>query len=745
MIVGKIIGKVTTQAFSFYVEAGVKKFDFVQVFHKTYDTFILCQITEIEKSIDGTLAFCRVLGYRDGTGSLKQIRVPFDLHSEVLVAEDQLIASIFHYSNQGAYLGKLEGKEIPIFLDLNKLLTKHVAVLAKSGAGKSYTVGVLLEEILEKGIPLLIIDPHGEYSTLKEKNPKDQIRMKLFGIEPKSYREKIKEYGNPPFAKEGAPIVLKDQFTPLELEQLLPTKLTSAQQGLLFSVSHRQQTISLQEVINALEAEESNAKWPLISTLQYLVNLQYFFPGIDYRMYIRPHHASIINLKGIAPEIQEIIVFKLLHDLFELRKKGIVPPFFTVIEEAHNFCPERSYGEKRSSKIIRTIASEGRKFGLGLCVVSQRPARVEKSVLSQCTTQIIMNVTNPNDVKAIMQAVEGLTAESGDEIKNLPIGTALLAGVVDIPLLVTIRPRRTLHGGETVALFTDERSSDPSFMEQLQAYENELQSAKTASLARQRALSIQPSNPQAVQQGNTEKTLPQPEKLPSKVKQQQQTQEGANFEQTQKKHQQKPLLSAALPARTSTQKTELHEQSQEQNKEEKKPLKRSSGQSKELLAIIDARTAPLLQPSLPMQEESLVKGKSKTQVQPLAQEEKPSLAHARKETSNTKERVEEGAEHASVLVPIKRIVCVDEKGQFPLLINLAQVGIITELASAKTGLIPDLQRLSQHELELLRQLFQTYGTDTKFSVKNTQTQHLHHLLEKNYLLQTNGLLRFNPA
>jgi len=66
-----------------------------------------------------------------------------------------------------------------------------------------------------------------------------------------------------------------------------------------------------------------------------------------------------------------------------------------VIEEAHNYCPERNFGEKKSSKILRTIASEGRKFGLGLCVVSQRPARLDKSVLSQCSTQIIMKQQIP--------------------------------------------------------------------------------------------------------------------------------------------------------------------------------------------------------------------------------------------------------------------------------------------------------------------------------------------------------------
>ena len=63
------------------------------------------------------------------------------------------------------------------------------------------------------------------------------------------------------------------------------------------------------------------------------------------------------------------------------------------------------------------MASEGRKFGFRLCIVTQRPARVDKSVLSQCSTQVILKVTNPNDLKAITDSVEGVTPGLKDEIR----------------------------------------------------------------------------------------------------------------------------------------------------------------------------------------------------------------------------------------------------------------------------------------------------------------------------------------
>jgi DNA helicase HerA-like ATPase len=102
----------------------------------------------------------------------------------------------------------------------------------------------------------------------------------------------------------------------------------------------------------------------------------------------------------MSPEAAEIVVHKILKDLFDARKKESVPPFFAVIEEAHLFCPEKVFSEAKSTKILRTIASEGRKFGLGICIVTQRPARVDKSVGSAIAIRL-----NPPPLKS---AVKGL-------------------------------------------------------------------------------------------------------------------------------------------------------------------------------------------------------------------------------------------------------------------------------------------------------------------------------------------------
>jgi DNA helicase HerA-like ATPase len=458
MILGKIEGKVTTNYFSFTAEKEAKKFEYVQVPHKAYE-YVLCQVIEIEKNNGKTIAQCQVIGYQDN-GSIKKPRIPFEPGTEVLKAEDEFIKQIVKLEepDKGAYVGKLEGKNISVMIDLKKLLTKHLAVLAKSGAGKSYAVGVLLEEIIDKKVPVLVIDPHGEYTTLsKENDDKEELKqMQNYNIKPASY--KTQEYGDQKINQKLKPLLLNNVMTNQELLHLIPGKLNNNQLAVLYSSLKNLDTINFTNILLELEKEESPAKWSIISIIEYLNNLKLFSENpTPYNELIKSGTCSIVNLKGVTIDVQQIIVYKLCKDLFELRKKNKIPPFFMVIEEAHQFCPERSFGETKSSKILRDIASEGRKFGLGLCVISQRPARVDKSVLSQCTTQIILKVTNPNDLRAITNSVEGITGSSEKELQNLPVGSAMVTGITDMPLFVSIRPRRTMHGGKAVNILEEEK------------------------------------------------------------------------------------------------------------------------------------------------------------------------------------------------------------------------------------------------------------------------------------------------
>jgi len=474
MILGNIIGKTSTLDFSFLAKHEINKFDYVQVLFK--GIYVLGQILEIEKS-NTTTAKCGIIGYRE-EGKLKQLLSPLEPGSEVLKAEEDFIKEVIDLKEDknAAFVGSLNRYDnLKVYLDLNKLLTKHVSILAKSGSGKSYVGGVLVEEILERDIPILIIDPHGEYSSLNEKN--DDENLFKFGLKPKDYKNKVKIYSpNTIDNPECIPLKLSNyNLSSQEILHVLPAKLSNVQLGLLYSSLKEINKIDFNQLILELELEENPAKYSLINIISYLDKLNLFSDApTSLQDLIMPGKCSIIKLKGVEQELQEVVVYKLVKDLFEERKKGNIPPFFLIIEEAHNYLPERSFGEAKSSKILRQVASEGRKFGLGLCVISQRPSRLDKSVISQCSTQIILKVTNPNDIRAISSSVEGLTYESEKEIMNLSIGTALITGVAELPLFVNIRPRMSKHGGEAVDMLSITNNKSESKGELLQVIKQKI-------------------------------------------------------------------------------------------------------------------------------------------------------------------------------------------------------------------------------------------------------------------------------
>lgn len=490
-MLARLFGKSDIYKFRIEIFGDVKTFDFLNVEHHD-DGDILCQVTNITRDGDKLIGDCKVIGFRQSK-ILKSIRTPFTNDAKVEIASDEFIEeTVGLNTDDEAFMGILEHHpDLKISLDLKKAITKHIAILAKSGAGKSYTVGVILEEVLKKNIPVVILDPHNEYSSIKYPNTdkRDIKRLEKFGIKPQGFLNQVKEFSpdtkvNP----QCEPITLDiNTMKPQDLIESLPQKLSPAQQGLIFNIlSSLNNRINFDELIFNISNEESNAKWSLITLLEELKKLKIYSTNPTPLQEIVKHkRASIISLKGVEPYVLETFTAGLLKELFEARKREEIPPFLLVLEEAHNFCPERGFGELKTSKIIRTLAGEGRKFGIGLCAISQRPAKVDKNVISQCSTQILLKITNPNDLKSVIASSEGVDNDSENEIQKLNIGTCLLTGVIDIPLKVNVRPRISKHGGETVDItMSYEAENGESSNENIPSYDGQIE--ETISELRQR-------------------------------------------------------------------------------------------------------------------------------------------------------------------------------------------------------------------------------------------------------------------
>jgi hypothetical protein len=482
-IVGYIYGDVGSTEFNFVVNGqNLKKFDYIYAPHK--EGHMLAQVMDIKEHSDlkfdeasgfmkehelssvktNLSAFAGVIGYRDNKGLLQSPRSPFSAGTAIMPAEETLIRNVLGLNaskENGAYIGLLKGHDIRVFLDIDALVQKHICILAKTGGGKSYACGVLIEELLKKKVPMVIIDTHGEYHSLNEPNKsrKDQKNMERFGVKKHGYENQINEFSPMGSGNKTKHLTLSGvNLEAREITELLSAKLSGPQIGVLYQaikeIKDFKKLWIIRDIIDAVNRSKSNARWNVIASLESLESIGVFSEkGTPTTDLVVKGKCSTINMKGVPPDVQDVVVARITKELFDDRKAGKIPPFLLVVEEAHNYCPERGFGSAVSSRILRTVASEGRKFGMGVCIVSQRPAKVDKNIISQCNTNIILKVTNPNDLKAIVQSVEGLTTETCDEIQRLPIGVALLSGAgLQMPLLAEIRTRETNHGGKSVGI-----------------------------------------------------------------------------------------------------------------------------------------------------------------------------------------------------------------------------------------------------------------------------------------------------
>ena len=478
---GIIYGDVGTTQFRFSVVNSVERNEYVAVNHETCGE-VLGRVEEVERRTDLSIeraqnmangesvdieekvsARVAVIGYRDDRGLLQVPKTPFRAGEAVSRAEDELITrtiGIKQSRKTGAYVGTLLGHGIPILLDINGMVQKHVSVLAKTGGGKSYLTGVLVEELLKHNVTAVVIDPHGEYGALRDKGKHDKL-MDRFGVEPRAYKDQINEL-SPDTRINPQAKPLKFTLSNLDAREILglanPAQMKSFLPALRRALDVLRSSVreyDIGDVIRVLQREDEQQNQALIDDLLYLKEVDIFAKeGTRVDELVQKGKTTIINLKGVPPDVQELVVSRVADALFRLRKLNRVPPMMLAVEEAHNYCPQ--VGTAASSKVMRTIASEGRKFGLGLLIVTQRAAKVDKNVLSQCNTQIILKVTNPNDLKAITSSVEGITPGMEDEIQRLPIGQAIVMGAgVQMPLIIEVRARETRHGGESVTVIEE--------------------------------------------------------------------------------------------------------------------------------------------------------------------------------------------------------------------------------------------------------------------------------------------------
>lgn len=398
------------------------------------------------KSWEYAIAEVRVLGRMEKRGEhyfQQRVSLPPSPGTKVVEAEEGLLKDFVGFADNGLLLGKLQNHGVEARIDLTRLFQKHLAILAQSGAGKSYTVSIMLEELLDRQrehgrIASVVVDIHGEYSGFKRDSSYGRrvrvVNGKEVSIPFRHINSGMLSAWFPDVSSVGGN----------ELSRVLSEmKKREKNERALFGVS---------DLIKEVEGSpqiKKNVKDPLLRALYELRALGIITQSREnppLRKQVAPGEMLVLDLSDLEDmRKKKIIVSYLANRLFNLRMAGQIPPVFFLVEEAHNFAPEKTKARYAPAKsVIEKIAREGRKFGICLGIVSQRPVNLSTTALSQCGTHILLRVTNPNDLKHIEESSEGIDYRMARSITSLKVGEGIIVGeAVRYPIFVEIRERKS--------------------------------------------------------------------------------------------------------------------------------------------------------------------------------------------------------------------------------------------------------------------------------------------------------------
>ena len=363
---------------------------------------------------------------------------------ETVFAPDKEILSKFLglEKSDGLNIGVIGQHELEVRLNLTRFLQKHAAILAISGAGKSYTVSVVIEELLmrkkEQGrVAMVLFDVHGEYKAMADEGSQFAKDIEVFPA------ALVQFATNSMSGRQFA--IYEPQISTVQTREL--SKITDK---LYKEKTKKGISYAIEDILLELEKDDQinpRSKEALIGWL-YSLNQTKLFGQIEnpnLEEILKPGKLIIFDLSEFTSlKLKQMIVSYILFRIFDMRKKRQIPPTTVILEEAHQFASESKLEMAIARPIIETIAREGRKFFTSLILVSQRPVKLSTTALSQCNTHIIMKILNPYDLDFIGKSSEGIDRSTLSSITSLGVGEAVIVGnAVNHPISVKIRKRKT--------------------------------------------------------------------------------------------------------------------------------------------------------------------------------------------------------------------------------------------------------------------------------------------------------------
>jgi len=432
---GEILGLVEKSSVSSAAFTDVRNFD---------EAAESTEIAELNKRDKTFIAHIGILGFLENLRKGKSIipAIPPIPGTEIIPPSKQDLEEIFSPKNKGwVKIGNLlRNKTVDAKINLDKIVSRHLGILAMTGMGKSNLVSLVTKQISKLNGTVIIFDYHNDYTNLNipkinvidaKINPRlldaDQLSDVLEIRESATVQQRVLRMAFTESVKKS-----KEFWKKLETEIGFIVDSEDKKIKEIRSSAYRVQDI----------VEESQRRFEDILD-----------PDMgDPISFIKEGRANILNISELSEKQANVALAFYLQQLLKDRKDASIAkhgrskkirnykfnsPIFVIIEEAHVFIPK---DHDTSAKYwAAKIAREGRKFGLGLGIVSQRPRSVDLNVLSQMGSFAIMKIIQEDDQRQIASATESTSRELIAQLTSLNVGDAVLVGQwTNLPSMVHV-------------------------------------------------------------------------------------------------------------------------------------------------------------------------------------------------------------------------------------------------------------------------------------------------------------------
>ena len=447
---GEILGLVEKSSVSSAAFTDVRNFD---------EAAESTEIAELNKRDKTFIAHIGILGFLENLRKGKSIipAIPPIPGTEIIPPSKQDLEEIFSPKNKGwVKIGNLlRNKTVDAKINLDKIVSRHLGILAMTGMGKSNLVSLVTKQISKLNGTVIIFDYHNDYTNLNipkinvidaKINPRlldaDQLSDVLEIRESATVQQRVLRMAFTEGVKKS-----KEFWKKLETEIAYIVDSEDKKIKEIRSSAYR-----VQDII-----EESQRRFEDILD-----------PDMgDPISFIKEGRANILNVSELSEKQANVALAFYLQQLLKDRKDASIAkhgkskkirnyrfnsPIFVIIEEAHVFIPK---DHDTSAKYwAAKIAREGRKFGLGLGIVSQRPRSVDLNVLSQMGSFAIMKIIQEDDQRQIASATESTSRELIAQLTSLNVGDAVLVGQwTNLPSMVHVEEvKEKLMGSDQSAV-----------------------------------------------------------------------------------------------------------------------------------------------------------------------------------------------------------------------------------------------------------------------------------------------------